>query len=112
MGLTPNAPQSTVETMPRLGEGLQWAKLAHVPVLRNEIAIEHRRLRESTLTNSTGPALQWKAAFPARESGPAEIVVDGVTMPAVVERRPYRQPVVSVVVPVASGQSRAAKYPG
>jgi hypothetical protein len=45
MGLTPNAPQSTVATMPRLGEALKWAKLTRVPVLRNEIALEHRGLR-------------------------------------------------------------------
>src|SRR5205823_2739328 len=52
MGLTPDARRSTVESFPRLGEALKWAKLLHVPVLRNEIAIEHRGGRESTLTNS------------------------------------------------------------
>ena len=33
MGITPDGPKSTVETLPRLGEALKWAKLAHVPVL-------------------------------------------------------------------------------
>ena len=111
MGLTPDAPKSTVETLPRLGEALKWAKLTRVPLLRNEIAIEHRGIRESTFTNSAGPAFQWKIAFTASEPAQhPQIVVDGVAMPASLQRRPHRQPVVSIVVPVAPEQSRTAKY--
>ena len=113
MGLTPDGPKSTVETLPRLAEALKWAKLAHVPVLRNEIVIEHRGIRESTFTNSAGPAIQWKIAFPltAPVSSPS-IVVDGVPTAAAIEWRPDRQPVVSTVVPVAPGKSRTASYRG
>ena len=111
MGLAPNAPTATVESFPRLGEALKWAKLSRVPVLRNEIAIEHRGIRESTLTNSAGPALQWKVSFPASDSKPtSQIVVDGVPMPTTLERRPYLRPVISAVVRVSPGQTRSAKY--
>jgi hypothetical protein len=113
MGLAPDARKSTIETLPRLSSPLKWAKLTKVPVLRNEIAIEHHGVHESTLTNSAGPALQWKVSLPAPESGqPSRIEVDGVSVPALLERLPYRQPIISVVVPVAPGQTRSAKYLG
>jgi hypothetical protein len=113
MGIAPDGPKSTVETLPRLAEALKWAKLAHVPVLRNEIVIEHRGIRESTFTNSAGPALQWKIAFPltAPVSSPS-IVVDGVPTAAAIEWRPDRRPVISTVVPVPPGKSRTASYRG
>ena len=111
MGLAPDASKSTIETLPRLSESLKWAKLVHVPVMRNEITIEHRGTHESTLTNSAGPALQWKVSFPAVESGkPPHIAVDGVATPASRERRANSQPVVSTVVSVGPGQSRSARY--
>jgi hypothetical protein len=111
MGLTPDASKSTIETLPRLSQSLKWAKLVHVPVMRNEITVEHRGTHESTLTNSAGPALQWKVSFPVPESGQhAHIVVDGVATPATLERRVNRQPVISTVVRVGPGQSRAARY--
>jgi hypothetical protein len=111
MGLTPDASKSTIETLPRLSESLKWAKLVHVPVMRNEIAIEHRGTHESTLTNSAGPALEWKVSFPALDSAqPAHIAVDGVPTQASLERRANRQPVVSTVVQVGPGQVRSARY--
>ena len=111
MGLAPDASKATIETLPRLSESLKWAKLAHLPVMRNEITIEHRGTHESTLTNSAGPALQWKVSFPALDSGrPAHIAVDGVPTPASLEHRANRRPVVSAVFPVGPGQSRAARY--
>jgi hypothetical protein len=113
MGLAPDASKSTIETLPRLSASLKWAKLVRVPVMRNEITIEHRGTHESSLTNSAGPALKWKVSFPAVESGQsAHIAVDGVATPALLERRANRQPVVSTVVPVGPGQSRAARYLG
>ena len=42
MGLAPDAQSSTVETLPRLSVAAKWAKVARVPLLRNEITIEHR----------------------------------------------------------------------
>jgi len=36
MGLAPDAQSSTVETLPRLGDSVRWAKLTRVPLLRNE----------------------------------------------------------------------------
>jgi hypothetical protein len=112
MGLTPNAPASTIESLPRLGGTLEWAKLARVPVMRNEISIEHRGNKQTTLTNADGPGFHWRASFPAKESTqPPQIVVDGVPMAASLQHRAYRQPVISVVVPVAPGQTRTAKYP-
>jgi hypothetical protein len=113
MGLNPDAPKTTVETLPRLGEALKWAKLLHVPVLRNEISIEHRGIRESILTNSAGPAIQWKVAFPTKESSQSHsIVVDGVPAAATREWRPDGRPVIYTVVSVAPGQTRTASCLG
>ncbi len=111
MGLIPDASKSTIETFPRLSETLKWARLSHVPVMRNEIAVEHRGMHESTLTNSAGPTLQWKVSFPAAEAGKASrIAVDGVPAQASLQPRANGQAVSSTVVSVGPGQSRTAQY--
>ena len=111
MGVAPDASKSTIATLPRLPESLKWAKLTRVPVMRNEIAVEHRGTHESTLTNSAGPELQWKVSFPVPEGGQrSHIVVDGVATPGVMERQGSRLVVISAVVSVGPGQSRAARY--
>jgi len=111
MGLTPDAPRQTIGTLPRLSDSLKWAKLAHVPVMHNEITVEHRGKHESTLTNSAGPTLRWKASFPAPESGQhTHILVDGVRTPASVEPKANGQLVISTVIAVDPGRSKAARY--
>jgi hypothetical protein len=107
MGLQPDAPKSSIQTFPRLTDSLKWAKLVRVPVLRNEITVEHRGTHETTLANTSGPSLEWKVSFPIPEGGQqSQIVIDGAPVRASIERRS----VLSATVPVAPGQSRSARY--
>lgn len=111
-GLVPDAPQSTIESFPRLSEALHWVRLSRVPVLRNEISLEHRGLGESTLSNDAGPALMWKVSFPAAAGTERpSIVVDGTPVAASVELRANCPPVVSALVPVGIRETHTAKYP-
>jgi len=103
-GISPDARNHLVETLPRLPKAVEWLKLSHVPVLQNEVALQHRGL-ESSFTNQAGPRLQWKASFPIDSTLAApQILVDGVSTPVTVERR-----VASVLVSVGPGQTRTAR---
>jgi len=103
-GISPDARNHLVETLPRLPKAVDWLKLSHVPVLQNEVAVRHRGL-ESSFTNQAGPRLQWRASFPIDSTLAApRILVDGVPTPVTVEQR-----VASVLVSVRPGQTRIAK---
>jgi hypothetical protein len=114
MGISPNAPRHSIETLPALPADLQWARLNQVPVLQNEVDVRHAGAKETTMTNRKGPAFYWKASFPmAVASQPAntqtpEILVDGARVRATVESRPNLT-VISITVPVQPGQTRTAK---
>jgi hypothetical protein len=108
MGVSPIATQSRVETLPRLTPALDWVRVGRLPVMRNEISLQHRGVRETLLTNRAGPAIEWKIAFPAGNSNNASIEVDGVRRPVIVEHRPGGG-VITTVVPVAAGQMRSAR---
>jgi hypothetical protein len=111
MGIAPDAPNSKLETLPCLPESLPWARLSRVPALKNEITVAHRGLVETTFTNSAGPLIEWKAAFPVPQSGrDARILVDGVPAAVSFEQRANRQTVIAAVVPVEPGKTRTAKY--
>jgi len=111
MGIAPDAPNSRLETLPRLPESLQWARLSRVPVLKNEITVAHRGSVETTFTNDAGPLLQWKAAFPVPRSGrDIRIMVDGVPAAVSFEQSVNRQTMIAAVVPVKPGATRTAKY--
>jgi hypothetical protein len=108
-GISPDARNHTVETMPRLPKAVDWLKLSHVPVLQNEIAIRHKGL-ETVFTNQAGPPIQWRAAFPVESwLASPQILVAGVSMPVTVEQRFNHQIVASVVIPVSAGQTKTAK---
>jgi hypothetical protein len=111
MGINPDAPQATVETMPRLPQGVQWVRMANVPVAANQIAVEHRANAETRFTNQSGDPLTWKVAFPVPASGDsAGIFVDGNAAPKLIfEHRANRQPVISAAVKVDARQTRIAK---
>jgi hypothetical protein len=63
MGVEPDAEARTVTTRSRLTTATAWAELARVPVLGNVIDIRHEGRTRSALTNVSGPALSWGAAF-------------------------------------------------
>jgi len=111
MGIAPDAPNSKVETLPRLPDSLSWARLSRVPVLKNDITVEHRGLGETAFTNVAGPLVEWKAAFPVPQSRrDIRILVDGVPAAVSFEPRANRQTVIGAVVPVKPGETRIAKY--
>jgi len=110
MGISADAPRQTLETLPRLPKEVEWVKLAHVPVLNNQVAVHHRGVTETVITNQAGPLFYWKASFPAASAGRApQVVVDGAPRQATSELRINNQAVVFVVVPVRPGQTRTAK---
>lgn len=59
MGLDPDVPSGVIETLPRLTRQVEWARLSHMPVGPNEIAVEHRGAT-TTFTNQSGPPVQWR----------------------------------------------------
>jgi hypothetical protein len=65
---------------------------------------------ETTIVNQAGPMFEWKASFsaPAGSLKP-RIVVDGRPLEATIERQTNQQTIVSVRVPVNSGQTRIAR---
>jgi hypothetical protein len=57
-----------VVTIPQLTRQTPWAQASHVPVRANEIGLRHDGLRKSTLENTAGPSILWKACFPGEFS--------------------------------------------
>ena len=111
MGLSPDAPDNSVRTLPQLPAETEWVKLSRIPVLRNSISVKHNGNTETALTNNTGPAFQWKASFAAASPGNSpRILMDGVPVPATIEQAGNHSTVVSIVVTVKPGQTRSAKY--
>lgn len=110
-GISPDARNNTVETLPRLPKETAWIRLSHVPVLHNNTTVLHRGATETSFTNENGPALHWKISFPAAANARSpKISVDGASVNAQLEYRLNRQSVISAVVDVQPGQSRVAKY--
>jgi hypothetical protein len=109
-GVTPDAPHHMLETLSRLPQRVGRVKLTHLPVLDNSVAVEHRGLTETSVTNQSGPAFRWKARFPvALPADRVGIVVDGRTLPAVIESSPHGRATASVSVRVGPGQSATAR---
>jgi hypothetical protein len=108
-GISPDARNHIVETLSRLPKAVDWLKLSHLPILWNDVTVQHRGL-ESSFTNQAGPPVHWKASFPVESSLAApQILVDGVPEPVTVERRFNHQRVASALIPVQPGQTRTAK---
>lgn len=105
-GISPDARSNSVETLSHLTKGAQWLKLRHLPVLRNEIAVEHRGVTRTTFTNEAGPVLFWRAAFPVGGGSTAsKLLVDGKAFPAEVNQESNGQRTVSILVPVQPGKT-------
>ncbi len=110
MGISADAPHNAVESCPRLPKDVERVKLSHVPILGNEISVLHRGLTDTTLTNESGPLIQWRINFPVQgNSKVVAIFVDGVSITTTLERRANQQYVASAVVPIQPGESRNAK---
>jgi hypothetical protein len=111
MGISPDAPDGIIQTLPRLPAETEWVQLARVPVLRNLISIRHNGNTESAITNQAGPAFQWKASFAVASPGKVPcILIDGAVVHVAVEQLGNHHAVVSALVTVKPGQTRIAKY--
>ena len=66
--------ETVVETLPQLTGETSWAELCNLPVQGNIICVQHKGRQRTKLTNKTGRALRWKAAFPGSS---AVLIVDG-----------------------------------
>jgi hypothetical protein len=105
MGVAPDAPRQTIETLPRLTAQTAWARMSSLPFFLNNLSIEHRGPSQTTVVNQAGPDLQWKASFAT--SDPARILVDGVAVPVTLEQRPEGK-ILSALIPLSAGHSRTA----
>lgn len=106
-GISPDARSQTVQTLSRLPKTVAWINVAHLPVLQNRIAVRHRGLSETTLTNQAGPPLTWKASFslPSRNAA-SQLLLDGHPVRANIDHIANTQFILSALVPVAPGQTR------
>lgn len=103
MGINPLASQGVVETRSRLPRQVPWARVEHVPVLRNEIAVRHTGLAETRLSNESGSALQWRAVFRGRHE---TLYVDGRGASAAIRLTERGETESYVLVEVADGAER------
>ncbi len=60
--------EGPIVTTPRLASQVQWAEIEHVPIGANEIRVRHEGTKKSTLENTNGPSMIWKACFPGSAS--------------------------------------------
>jgi hypothetical protein len=106
-GISPDARQQMVETLSRLPKTVEWVKLLRVPVLQNKVTVLHKGLAETTFTNQAGPPVRWKASFALPSNNTrTRLLLDGKPVRSNIEQGINRQPVISVIVPVGSGQTR------
>jgi hypothetical protein len=64
----------SVMTLPQLTPRTAWAELRHLPVRANDVSVRHDGVTATVFTNTSGPALVWRAALPGRFD---ELVVNG-----------------------------------
>jgi hypothetical protein len=112
MGITLDAPsalqawtqghwvETLLKTRAGLGTKVAWAELRNLPVRANEVTVRHDGLKQSTVTNRSGPSFLWQASF----NGTHEtLLVNGRPMKATVEKGVLERVSSSVRVTVGSG---------
>lgn len=108
MGLMPDAQENRIETLSRLPKGVDSVGLLRIPALRNALGVHHRGGAETSITNQSGPAFDWKAAFALDAAGIPRIFVDGRPVESALEHRAGGRILVSGAIPVAPGRTRVA----
>lgn len=103
MGVNPIASQSVIETRPRLPADASWARIEHVPVIRNFIAVQHEGPDETRLFNESGPVILWRAVLPGEH---ISLIVDGERQPAQTRYTDQGVPESFVSIEVAEGMER------
>ncbi len=107
MGVRPDAPAQTVFTIPRLVREIPWVDVDHIPFGTNDIRVRHDGLTKTTLTNNSGPDIQWVAEF---EGNYDELLLDGVPVPAQSGTLNGR-PISSITLSVTEQATRVVEVP-
>jgi hypothetical protein len=111
MGLEPSedAGNDAIQTLSRLRDGHDFAGLKGVAIKNNIVDIRHVGTSSSSLTNRSGPPLQWRASFPAIA---ARLKVNGQWMQAQHSSSPGGLTSSWVTVTVPSGNTFMVTFPG
>jgi hypothetical protein len=108
MGLTPDAQANRIDTLSRLPKSVESVGLSRVPILRNAVAVRHRGGAETSITNQSGPAFYWKAAFALDAAATRRIFVDGHPVESALENRAGVRILASKAIPVEPSRTRLA----
>ena len=109
MGLEPSEDADTIQTLSQLHDRHDFAELKGVVIKHNIVDIRHVGTSSSSLTNRSGPPLQWKASF----SGIAtRLQVNGKWMQAQHSSSPGGMTSSWVTVTVPSGNTFVVTFPG
>jgi hypothetical protein len=131
MGISPDASQQIIETLPRLTEETEWIVLKNIPVFTNKITVSHKFSwegeKESQFVNQSGPEVQWKATFPVSnmrgmpgycggnavtaDCTPKYLLVDGSRKKTATETGLNGQTRVYVMVSVKPGEAHTVRWP-
>jgi hypothetical protein len=103
MGVAPSATERVVETRSRLPEAVSWARIQHVPLLRNQITVRHAGHTETRFDNESGPVLRWRAVM---RGAHAALIVDGERVDATIRHTARGEPESFVLLEVGERQSR------
>jgi hypothetical protein len=101
-GIQPLASEGMVETLPALPDRMETLTLEHVPVLSNQIRVDHDGRRGTILRNERGPRLRWRAAFAGSHEN---LVLNGRLVPAIVRTNERGEPETYITVDVPRGRA-------
>lgn len=107
-GIEARASEGLVETLPRLPDRVETLSLEHVPVLSNQIAVQHDRRRGTILRNESGPMLRWRATFAGRHES---LVLNGTLVPATVRINERGEAESYILVDLSAGREVGVGVP-
>ena len=120
MGITMEAPppeQSTTEwnyvevvvkTFPSLTDDTAWARISDLPVRTNRVSVTHQGNSKTVLTNQSGPALIWQAAF---QGAHETLLVNGQAAKASQGKQRSGRAASWVELPVGAGDTVTVEVP-
>ncbi|RXZ79101.1 hypothetical protein EBB07_24325 [Paenibacillaceae bacterium] len=77
---------SGITTVSGLAEELDWAEVAHLPVLGGEITVKHNGNFHTEFSNLSGEAVRWRAKFRKDAALPEIVYHNGQAVPAGTEQ--------------------------
>ena len=107
LGVSADAPQRRVFTVPRLAAEIPWVQVDNIPVGKNTVTIRHDGNDKSSLKNISGETLTWQAEFYGYS---ANLLVNGKSKPAK-SRELNGRTVASCEVILKAGESATVQIP-